>query len=404
MEFFTTLLFWRNKNIDYTGLAAEFFISSGIDISPQAVLKKVKKAPAFFEALAQKAIVDNKFLHQAKVINIDGVREIFLADSSVIGLRSGLAKAFPGVGTKGTEAAAKLHVLHNLSCQRLSRITITNGITSDHSEKAAHLETMEAGDLIIRDLGYFDIKDLQAIDKKRCYFLTRIPSNIKHYAEKDGKAFDIWAKLASVKENYFEQNLTIGSENKLSARIVAIRLPRNKRKEREKKLLKKKKKRPLTPTEVTQAQWNLFATNMSSSQAPQETVHKLYASRWQIELIFKAWKSNLHIDQVKSAMSAPIVLALIWARLLLAILMMLVRSTIEAEARKEIGVLVWHRRVATQLERIRELVRRADFVVIAEILVHLGLKYCCQSMRKRKTTLTRVVTSFNCKEKCDALA
>ena len=69
--------------------------------------------------------------------------------------------------------------------------------------------------MIIRDLGYFEIKDLQAIKEKGCYFLTRIPTSIKRYTGKDSQPFDIWAKLSSIKENHFEQDLTVKINHQL---------------------------------------------------------------------------------------------------------------------------------------------------------------------------------------------
>lgn len=41
------------------------------------------------------------------------------------------------------------------------------------------LETVGAGDLCLRDLGYFDLGDLQAIHDKEAYYISRLKLNTR---------------------------------------------------------------------------------------------------------------------------------------------------------------------------------------------------------------------------------
>lgn len=43
---------------------------------------------------------------------------------------------------------------------------------------------------------------------------------------------------------------------------------------------------------------NMFVTNIEESVIPKELVYLLYSLRWQIELIFKAWKSIYGIHKI----------------------------------------------------------------------------------------------------------
>lgn len=43
------------------------------------------------------------------------------------------------------------------------------------------LETVEAGDLCLRDLGYFDLGDLQVIHDKEAYYISRLKLNTRIY-------------------------------------------------------------------------------------------------------------------------------------------------------------------------------------------------------------------------------
>ncbi len=44
---------------------------------------------------------------------------------------------------------------------------------------------------------------------------------------------------------------------------------------------------------------NAYITNVSSDIITINQVHELYSLRWQIEIIFKVWKSIFKINQVK---------------------------------------------------------------------------------------------------------
>lgn len=44
---------------------------------------------------------------------------------------------------------------------------------------------------------------------------------------------------------------------------------------------------------------NVYITNLSLEDVPTEHIHELYSLRWQIEILFKTWKSFLQIDKCK---------------------------------------------------------------------------------------------------------
>jgi hypothetical protein len=60
-----------------------------------------------------------------------------------------------------------------------------------------------------------------------------------------------------------------------------------------------KKGRQLSKEYKAKAQLNIFITNVGQDILSPEQVHQVYTIRWQIELIFKIWKSIGDIHQVK---------------------------------------------------------------------------------------------------------
>ena len=62
---------------------------------------------------------------------------------------------------------------------------------------------------------------------------------------------------------------------------------------------KRKGRGELTAEYVARAHLNLFITNTKSDVVLTNRVWNLYQLRWQIELIFKIWKSICDIEKVK---------------------------------------------------------------------------------------------------------
>ena len=83
-----------------------------------------------------------------------------------------------------------------------------------------------------------------------------------------------------------------------------------------------------------------YATNLSAEQAPAEMIPTLYSLRWQIELIFKTWKSGVGLTQVRHASTKDALLTFVYARLLYGVVMLFARQCLFPNAgEKEIGIL-----------------------------------------------------------------
>ncbi|HGK0946593.1 TPA: transposase, partial [Streptococcus pneumoniae] len=86
----------------------------------------------------------------------------------------------------------------------------------------------------------------------------------------------------------------IGLRQKHKTRLVIYRLTQT---EWEKRLEHHKKAKKRMPKYASRI--NLLITNVSSKHLPHNEVYELYSLRWQIEIIFKTWKSIFKIHEVK---------------------------------------------------------------------------------------------------------
>jgi hypothetical protein len=86
----------------------------------------------------------------------------------------------------------------------------------------------------------------------------------------------------------------------LKARLVVRPLPADKAEIARKKLLKKasKKQRTTSALALRMAGYVVLLTTVESSVLADDEVFGLYPIRWQIELLFKRWKSLLNLDML----------------------------------------------------------------------------------------------------------
>ncbi len=117
----------------------------------------------------------------------------------------------------------------------------------------------------------------------------------------DGQWQDVEIEeLLPENQEHLCHQLGLGNK-KMPVRVCVERVPDQVREQRLEKLSKlaRSQKWNLSERRVMLCGYNLYVTNASREQLPESLMRFLYGVRWQIELVFKAWKSVLEIDQVK---------------------------------------------------------------------------------------------------------
>jgi hypothetical protein len=94
-----------------------------------------------------------------------------------------------------------------------------------------------------------------------------------------------------------EKAICIGATERVASRLMAVRMPKAVVNARRRMAHKNAKKKGDTPSQahLTLMAWNLFIPNVPSTIWTTATVPNVYPIRWQIDLIFKSWKSYLHL-------------------------------------------------------------------------------------------------------------
>jgi hypothetical protein len=307
---------------------ADFHLTAaqlGLDLSQTAVEKRFNAGQPlvdFFRMALERALQKAVAADPCGAASFEQFTAVFLGDGSTIALPDELADLFAGCGgSVGTSAAAlKIQVLRDLKTGKLAGLHVEPGKASDTKSPVAGAE-VTPGNLFIFDLGYFDLDRFAAIDEKQGKFISRLLHGTTVFDEL-GKPLDLLAVLRRQPAGLLDQVILLGVAARLCCRLVAIRVPEEVANRRRQQAREKAAKKGRQPTEqyLELLGWSLFVTNCSGEELTWKGVVVLYRARWQVELLFKLWKSHNQLAKHRVGARAKEVLAVFYAKLLGAVL------------------------------------------------------------------------------------
>jgi hypothetical protein len=248
--------------------------------------------------------------------------EIRIMDSTEFTVTKKVADVFPGYGGTGREAIVQIQLEFELLGGKITELSLGSARDADSIEGMKNLDKIPAKSLLIRDLGYFSPKSLLKISKHNLYFISRAKTQWSMYESTTGKLEkisieDIKNRLAKSKDKIIELDVLIGEQSLAPVRFIASKLTKSQTEQRIKRLRANRGK--LSQKAIESAGLNLFVTNIEREIYPADQVYKLYSLRWQIELVFKTWKSILKLHNVHSMnairLECTLLIKLIWVML-----------------------------------------------------------------------------------------
>lgn len=228
--------------------------------------------------------------------------DIRIMDSSEFKVSKKVAATFPGYGGNGREAIAQIQFEYQMFDSKITEFTIGSAIDSDSKAGMKNVDSIPSGTLLLRDLGYFSPKVFNELSRKNLYFISRAKSSWNFYIQKNGKFVrlttgDIISKLKSQEAKYLDMEVYVGALELSPVRLVANLLTPEQTIVR---LKNKSSNRKLGPDALESIGINLFVTNVEHAKCNSEAVYELYTLRWQVELIFKTWKSVMRLHKIQA--------------------------------------------------------------------------------------------------------
>jgi hypothetical protein len=318
---------------------------------------------------------------------------VLLEDSTQCSLHEKLADAFKGCGGSASTSALKLDVIYDVVHHTLVEIHLSDGKAADQGRALAIVPYLRPGDLVLRDLGYLSLESLRQIEAQEAWYLSRLSKGVDVYLESDAQA----PALALVEhlDRYYRDDseidlpVYIGHE-RVPCRLLAYRLPDPVVQERRRKALEeaRKKGRTLTQEYLNWLAFGFYITNVTREVLPGKVVRIVYSLRWQVELMFKNWKSLLNLHLLKGTRPERIK-CILYGRLITIVMLAMVSSYaawyVEDYLHKELSIP----KLINWLKRKGRFAKAMHVGTLEDLFNNLRRalpKRLCKQKRKRRTS------------------
>jgi hypothetical protein len=305
---FVDMLMFSSKPSDQLSLedlANDFCEQYGISITKQALQERFNDfAVAFMSDLLKKQLAQ-QLPPVAQTKAYRHFNRIRVKDSTRYSVPKEYVSNYKGQGGIGTAAQISIQYEYDLLTGIPIALELTSACRNDQQDSKETLDNIEKGDLLIRDLGYTSQGYIQHIVKTKAYYLNRFNPKWKIY-DKDGVLIN-FSKIRkrlnkhSISLMEFDAFISIGKEQ-LPTRLVISKVDDRTYSKRLAKaqIAAASKGYQLSDSFKTCAALNLFITNIPRQWLKSQEIRATYSLRWQIELIFKVWKSQGNINKVKA--------------------------------------------------------------------------------------------------------
>jgi hypothetical protein len=154
--------------------------------------------------------------------------------------------------------------------------------------------------LELADLGYFSRKALQAKQALGQYFVRRYKVRTEGLTLA-GEPLDLREWLSQV-EAVGERWVLLGQQARLPVRLVAFRVSEESANRARQRLYAYARKRHGQPSSraLALAGWVVLITNVPEALLSAREVWVMARVRWQVEILFRVWKSCFRIDACRS--------------------------------------------------------------------------------------------------------
>src|SRR5881296_144854 len=272
----------------------------GTTVTYKAFYKQVAKPHfAYFSRTMTERLISEmtlKVLGFAKGQAFAAFRHIIIQDGSSFAIHDSLREVFPGRFKTVKPAAVELHTTMDLLCDAPTTVVLTPDTTNEQTFLPEPTSLRDR--VLLADRGYVDLHYLRHVQEAGGFFLIRAkagmnPQVLEAFRE-DGKRLrslrhkplqTIHAKLPK------RQRVELGVQWDVDGCLLCLRL--------------------ILRWHRRTKSFCYLLTNLAPQRYPLDTICRAYKWRWQVELLFKEWKSYANLHAFDTA-NPVIVEGLIW--------------------------------------------------------------------------------------------
>jgi IS4 transposase len=304
-------------------------LAAGVPYSKQAFHERLSSKIEGFLTRVAAALLQHTAAPAGQPGWLSSFPRVLLHDSTCEPLPTHLAKPFPGSHNQRRRAGAtlKLQFLTDLRSGSLLLWALSGFTRNDQAAAVDILPLVQAGDLVLRDLGYFSLGVFRELDRRGAFFLSRCKQGLNFYDPQTGQQLDL---IGQLKNGSRFDGWVLAGEEKVRLRLVAEPVADAVANERRRKARHNRDQR-LRPGQATLflLGWSLFLTNVAADVWPPKALFWVYRLRWRIEIIFKAWKSHLRFTEFNKRQELMVRLSVL-TKLLYCLLVVRCADTLES--------------------------------------------------------------------------
>jgi hypothetical protein len=191
---FIALCVWLSQQVastPLTQLCSRLEASTGVLMSPEGLNQRFNGSAVQFlqqvlaNLLTQRIHSTQEILHPYSTT----FKRIRILDSTTFQLPDKFASHYQGSGGSSHTAGVKIQLEYDLLSGKFLHVYVGEGRENDKTFGSTSLLTIQSKDLYIRDLGYFDLHDLQKMNDEGAYYVSRLKLNSRIYRKNDEPEF-----------------------------------------------------------------------------------------------------------------------------------------------------------------------------------------------------------------------
>jgi hypothetical protein len=328
--FFDILLFCASQTETYSLSQVSSKVKSmyGFKITKQSIDARFTEGAVAFVKDILKELLERQLSRVFYVEFLPQFNHVRIKDSTRFLVPDKLREHFRGGGgVHGTShACISIQYEYDARSGKVLDLNVTNGTRNDAVDASETKTRINQGDLVLRDLGYFNLKILTGFVEHGANFISRMNTSILVFEPDTKKNIGfkaLYNQMCVQKLTRIDKQVLVGKEELKKLRLIVEIVPEQVYELRIRKVNKYNKGHGWKTSEEYKARcrFNMFITNVPEEEFTFDEILLLYRLRWQVELMFKNWKSVCKINKLQP-MKYERFACLLFAKLILIMLNM----------------------------------------------------------------------------------
>jgi hypothetical protein len=327
-----------------------------------------------------------------------GFSEILILDSTSWDVPEHLQWIFPGSGGSASKANCKLQFCYDYKTGEFRVLEDTAGSLPDQKYSRNIGGLIKKGGLVIFDLGYWAFNTFLSVSENGGFFLSRLNTQANLWIRK-GEEFavlDLPALLAGCSDRAIETAVCLRKgKDTIDVRVAGWRVPEEVANLRRMKLRENARKKGRTASKrcLFLCDWSIFITNANEEMLPAGMMRTCYRIRWNVELVFKSWKSILRIHRTNVKKNEHRLKCELYAKMILAVIVhrihQHVNSHLWAAQKRELSIDKLWKFIDSWKETLCEAAKRGARRLAATINgMHMTIARVCEKLHQKSRTTT----------------